>query len=42
MGHVWGGVEVHTGIWRANMNEISNMKYIYVDRRVILKWIFKK
>ena len=42
MGHVWGRGEVHTGIWRTNMNEINTTKYIYVDRRIILKWIFKK
>ena len=42
VGHVQGRVEVHTGIWWANMNERNTMKYIHVDRRIILKLIFKK
>jgi hypothetical protein len=38
---LWDRGEVHTGFWWGNLREMGHFEDIGVDRRVILKWIFK-
>jgi hypothetical protein len=33
---------VHTGLWRGNLKKRDQLEDLGVDRRIILKWIFKK
>jgi len=33
---------VHTGFWLGNLRETVYLEDLVIDRRVILKWIFKK
>jgi hypothetical protein len=42
MWHVWGTGKLHTVIWRANLKERDRLEDLGVNRRIILKWIFKK
>jgi hypothetical protein len=43
-GHVahMGRVEVYTGFWWGNLRERDHLEDPGVDRRIILKWIFRK
>jgi hypothetical protein len=40
--HVWGKVEAYTGFWWGNLRERDHSEDPGVDRRIILKWIFRK
>jgi hypothetical protein len=42
MWQVWGKTEVHTGFGWGDLREGDHLKNPGVDRRIILKWIFKK
>ena len=44
MGRVCGTYRegVHMGFWWGNQRERDHLEYVDVDRRIILKWIFKK
>ena len=42
MWHVWGTVEVHTGLWWEDLRERDHLENVGVDGRIILKWIFKQ
>jgi hypothetical protein len=42
MWHVWGKGKLHTVIWRGNLRERDRLEYLGINRRIILKWIFKK
>ena len=33
---------MHTGIWWTDLMEINHLEDLGVNRRIILKWIFKK
>jgi len=37
-----GRGEVYTGFWWGNLREIDHFKDPDVDRRIILRWIFRK
>jgi hypothetical protein len=37
----WRG-EVYTGFWWRNLMERSHLEDLGVDRRIILRWIFRK
>jgi hypothetical protein len=39
---VWGKREVHTGFWWGDVREGDHLGDPGVDKRIILKWIFKK
>jgi hypothetical protein len=41
MWHVWETGEVDTGFWWRILRETDHLEGMFVDRRVILKWIFK-
>jgi hypothetical protein len=41
MWHVREAVDLHTGIWREGLKERDYLEDTGVDRRIILKWIFK-
>jgi hypothetical protein len=41
MWHVWRTGDVHTGFWRADLRERDHLEDLSVDRRIILKWVFK-
>ena len=43
-GHValWGRVEVCTGFWWGNLRERDHWGDPDIDRRIILRWIFRK
>jgi hypothetical protein len=41
MWHFWGRAEVHTEFWRRKLRERDHFEDIGIDRRIILKWIFK-
>ena len=32
--------KLHTGFWRGDMREKDHLRYLVVDGRMILKWIF--
>jgi hypothetical protein len=36
-----GRADVHTGIWWGNLRERGHLDYPGVDRKIILRWIFK-
>jgi hypothetical protein len=36
------GGEKHIGFWLGNLREVDHLKDPGVERRIILKWIFKK
>jgi hypothetical protein len=38
----YGGKEAHTGLWWGDLKEGEHFGDPGVDRRIILKWIFKK
>jgi len=42
MWYVWGIEEVHAGFWWGDLREIGHLLDVGVNRRIILKWIFKK
>jgi hypothetical protein len=33
---------VHTGFWWGNLREDDHLEDLGIDRRIILKWVFKK
>ena len=37
-----GRGEVQTGFWWGNLGEREHLEDICIDRKMILKWIFKK
>ena len=39
---VWWREEVHRGIWWRNLKERNSSECLGVDRKIILKWIFKQ
>jgi hypothetical protein len=41
MWHVWETVEVHTGFWLGDLEEIDPLEDAVVEGRKILKWIKK-
>jgi len=38
----YGGEVVNTGFWWQNLKERNHLEDLGVDKRIILKWIFKK
>jgi hypothetical protein len=40
--HVWERGVVLTGFWWKNLREEDQLEDLGVDRKIILKWIFKK
>jgi hypothetical protein len=42
MQHVWRRGEAYTGFLWGNLSEINHLGDPGVDRRIILRWIFKK
>jgi hypothetical protein len=42
MWHVWGRGEMHMDFWGRNLRGRDELKGLGIDRRIILKWIFKK
>jgi hypothetical protein len=38
----WGRGEVYTGFWWGNLKERNHLGDPGVDRRIILRWIFRK
>ena len=42
MWRVWGRGEGCTGFWRGNLRERDHWADPNVDRRIILRWIFRK
>ena len=41
MWHVWETGEMYTGIWLGHLSETDHWEYLGVDRKTLLKWIFK-
>jgi len=39
---VWGRAEVYTGYWWRNLRGRGHLEDPGIDRRIILRWIFKK
>jgi hypothetical protein len=37
-----GGVEAYTGFWWGHLRERDHLKDPGIDRRIILRWIFRK
>jgi hypothetical protein len=37
-----GGGDAHTGFWWGNLKERDNLENSGVDRKIILRWIFRK
>jgi len=42
MWHGWGKTEVHSEFWWGDVREGEQSEDLGIDRRIILKWIFKK
>jgi len=42
MWHVWGREEVHTGFWWGNLRERNHLEDPNADRKIVIKWFFKK
>jgi hypothetical protein len=42
MWHVWGTAEVYTGFWWGNLRKGDRLEDTGVDRKIILRLIFKK
>jgi hypothetical protein len=42
MCHIWGPGDVHTGFWWGDLRERYHFYDLGVDRKMILKGIFKK
>jgi hypothetical protein len=42
MWHVWGKGEVNTGFWWGDLRERDHLEDLGADRRIVLKWIFKR
>jgi hypothetical protein len=42
MWHVWGRGELHAGFWWRNLREKDYLEDPGVNRRLILRWIFRK
>jgi hypothetical protein len=40
--HIWGKGEVHTGFWWESLRKENHLEDPGVDKRIILKLIFKK
>jgi hypothetical protein len=40
--HVWGRGELHRGFWCGNLREGDHSEDLVIDKRIVLKWIFKK
>jgi hypothetical protein len=36
---MWQRIEIHTGFWRGNLKLRHHVKDLYIDGRIILKWI---
>jgi hypothetical protein len=41
MWRVWGREKVRTGIWWGNLRERDDLGDLGVDRRIIIRWIFR-
>jgi hypothetical protein len=39
---VWGRGDLHTGFWWGNLRGRYHLVDLGVDRRIILRWIFRK
>jgi hypothetical protein len=42
MKHGWEAREVHTVFWWGDLRERDYLGHTGIDRKIILKWIFKK
>jgi len=42
MYHTWGREEASTGFWWGNLRERDYLEDPCIDRRIILRWIFRK
>jgi hypothetical protein len=42
MWHAWGIREVQTEFWQGDPSERNHWEKLGVDKRIILKWVFKK
>ena len=42
MQHVWGRVEMYTGLWWGHLREKDHLEDPGLEGRVILRWIFRK
>jgi len=42
MQHIWKRGEVYTGFWWGNLRERNHLKDPGVDRKIIIRWIFRK
>jgi len=42
MWHVWVKGEAYTGFWWGNLRERDHLEDLGVDRRITLRWIFRK
>jgi len=40
--YIWGRGEAFTGFWRGNLSKRDHLGDPGVDRRIILRWIFRK
>ena len=42
MWHAWGAGDVHGGFWWGDLMERDHLEDLGIDRKIVLKWIFKK
>jgi hypothetical protein len=42
MWNVWEIVDVNTGSWWGDLREGNHLEDLHINRRIILKWIYKK